>query len=227
MLTSEPEAAGGYCRELVEGTTGWQNCVMQNPQWLEWARRFQALAQNGLTYCKDPYDRERYEEIQRLAAEMMATGAGLRETVPILDLFRAEMGYATPKIDVRAAVFDRKRILLVRERTDGLWTMPGGWADVGDAPSVAAIREVKEESGYDVEVKKLAAVYDRDKHGHPPMPCHVYKLFFLCQICGGAAVDTLETDGSGFFMEGCASATLVVAGYTDSGETHVRSLSTF
>lgn len=124
---------------------------------------------------------------------MMATGTGLRETVPILDLFKAEVGYATPKIDVRAAVFDRERILLVRERKDRLWTMPGGWADVGDAPSVAAIREVKEESGYDVTVKKLAAVYDRDKHGHPPMPYHVYKLFFLCHLCDGAALDTLET----------------------------------
>ena len=195
------EAAEDYLRELVGGTTGWQNGFMQNPQWLEWTRRFQALAQNGLAYCKDPYDRERYEEIQRLAAEMMVTGAGLRATVPILDLFKAEVGYATPKIDVRAAVFDRERILLVRERKDRLWTMPGGWADVGDSPSVAAIREVKEESGYDVEVKKLAAVYDRDKHGHPPMPYHVYKLFFLCHLCGGAAVDTLETDGVDFFAE--------------------------
>lgn len=174
---------------------------MQNPQWLEWARRFQALAQNGLAYFKAPYDRERYAEIQRLAAEMMATGAGLRETVPILDLFKAEVGYATPKIDVRAAVFDRERILLVRERTDRLWTMPSGWADVGDSPSVAAIREVKEESGYDAAVRKLAAVYDRDKHGHPPMPYHVYKLFFFCHLCGGAALDTLETDGVDFFPE--------------------------
>ena len=179
----------------------WQNGVMQNPQLLEWARRLQALAQNGLSYCKDPYDLERYEEIQRLAAEMMAVGAGLRETAPILGFFKAEVGYATPKIDVRAAVFDQERILLVRERKDRLWSMPGGWADVGDAPSVAAIREVKEESGYDVTVKKLAAVYDRDKHGHPPMPYHIYKLFFLCQLCGGAALDTVETDGAGFFAE--------------------------
>lgn len=176
------------------------NGVM-NPQWLELARRFQALAQNGLAYCKDPFDRERYEEIRRLAAEMMATGAGLQETVPILDHFKAEMGYATPKIDVRAAVFDGQRVLLVRERKDGLWTMPGGWADVGDAPSVAAVREVKEESGYEVATKKLAAVYDRDKHGHPPMPYHIYKLFFACELCGGAALDTLETDAVGFFPE--------------------------
>lgn len=177
-----------------------QNSVMHR-QWLELARRFQALAQNGLAYCKDPYDRERYEQIRRLAAEMMATTAGLNTVFPILDLLKTEVGYATPKIDVRAAVFDRERILLVKERKDELWTVPGGWADVGDAPSAAAIREVKEESGYDVVVKKLAALYDRDKHGHPPMPYHVYKLFFLCEVCGGEAIDTLETCGVGFFEE--------------------------
>jgi ADP-ribose pyrophosphatase YjhB (NUDIX family) len=103
---------------------------------------------------------------------MMAMGAEMRDTVPILDLFKTEVGYATPKIGVRAAVFDGERILLVRERRDGLWTVPGGWVDVGDAPSLAAIKEVKEESGYVVVVKKLAALYgqDQDKHGHPPMP---------------------------------------------------------
>jgi hypothetical protein len=96
------------------------------PHCLEFARRFQALAQNGLAYCKDPFDRERYEELRRLAAEMMATGGGLQDFVPILDLFKAEVGYATPKIGVRAAVFDGERILLVRARKDGLWTVPGG-----------------------------------------------------------------------------------------------------
>jgi ADP-ribose pyrophosphatase YjhB (NUDIX family) len=170
-------------------------------RWLELARRFQALAQSGLAYCKDPYDQVRYEEIRRLAAEMLATGSELTDTAPILNLLTGEIGYATPKIDVRAAVFDQARILLVRERTDGLWALPGGWADVGDAPSVAVIREVKEESGYDVVVKKLAALYDRDKHGHPPIPFHVYKLFFVCELRGGEPAETLETDGVGFFDE--------------------------
>lgn len=175
---------------------------MQKPQWLEWARRFQAIAQNGLAYCKDPYDRERYSEIRRLAAEIVAKGAGLPDATPLVDLFKNEVGYATPKIDIRAAVFDRDRVLLVRERQDGLWTLPGGWADVGDAPSLAAVREVKEESGYVIIVKKLAAVYDRDKHGHPPMPYHVYKLFFVCEFCGGEAENTLETSEVEFFEEG-------------------------
>jgi ADP-ribose pyrophosphatase YjhB (NUDIX family) len=170
-------------------------------RWLELARRFQALAQSGLAYCKDPYDQERYEEIRRLAAEMLATGSELTDSTPILNLLTGEIGYATPKIDVRAAVFDQARILLVRERTDGHWSLPGGWADVGDAPSGAVIREVKEESGYDVVVKKLAALYDRDKHGHPPIPFHAYKLFFVCELCGGEPAETLETDGVGFFDE--------------------------
>lgn len=173
------------------------------PHWLELARRFQAVAQNGLAHYKDPYDRERYEEIRRLAADMMATGGELDDSLPILDHFKTEVGYATPKIGVRAAVFDQERILLVRERKDGHWALPGGWVEVGDAPSVAAIREVKEESGYDVVVKKLAALYDQDleKHGHPPMPFHVYTVFFVCELCGGAALESLETSEVEFFEE--------------------------
>jgi len=174
---------------------------MENPQWLEWARRLQAIAQIGIEYCKDPYDRQRYEEIQRLAAEMMAKSAGLPDAGPILELFKNEVGYATPKVDIRTAVFDEDRILLVRERADGLWTLPGGWADIGESPSLAAAREVKEESGYEVVVRKLAAVYDRDKHEHPPMAYHVYKLFFVGEPCGGRAEPSLETTDVEFFWE--------------------------
>lgn len=114
----------------------WQNDVMQIPQWLAWARRFHALGQNGLAYCKDPYDRERYEEIQQLALEMMAKGVGLPDSMPLAALFKNEEGYATPKIDIRTAVFDRERILLVKEREDGGWTLPGGWADCRGRPQL-------------------------------------------------------------------------------------------
>jgi ADP-ribose pyrophosphatase YjhB (NUDIX family) len=179
----------------------WHNRRVKNSQWLTWAQRLLALAQNGLTYCKDPYDRQRYDEIQSLAAEMMANGAGLPDASTIIDLFRNQKGYATPKVDIRAAVFDRDRVLLVKELEDGLWTLPGGWADVGDSPSLAAIRETKEESGYDITVRKLAAVYDRDKHGHPPIPFHCYKMFFLCELCGGAAANSVETCDAEFFEE--------------------------
>jgi ADP-ribose pyrophosphatase YjhB (NUDIX family) len=171
-------------------------------RWLEWSRRLQSLAQNGLTYCKDPYDEQRYNELRSIAAEMMAAGAGLDESTSVLEAFRLEEGYATPKIDIRSAVFDGDKILLVRERSDGLWTLPGGWADVGESPSLAAVRETKEESGFDVVVKKLAAVYDRDKHQHPPIQHHVFKLFFLCELRGGSAAESVETSGVNFFAEG-------------------------
>src|SRR5262249_59433055 len=108
-------------------------------------------------------------------------------------LLRIEQGYATPKIDVRGAVFDANRVLLVREQSDGLWTLPGGWADVGESPAEAVVREIREESGFETQVCKLVALYDRNKHGHPPMLFHVYKAFFLCDLMGGRAAISHET----------------------------------
>ena len=170
-------------------------------RWLEWARRVAALAQNGLTYCQNPFDEQRYSELRAIAAEMMAAAGGLTDAAPVLAGFKMEEGYATPKIDIRAAVFRDEKVLLVKERADGLWTLPGGWADVGDSPSFAAVREVKEESGYEVVAKKLAAVYDRDRHDHPEIQYHVYKFFFLCELRGGAAAESVETSGVDFFGE--------------------------
>lgn len=132
---------------------------------------------------------------------MMTQGAGLSDVEPIADLFKQGAGYATPKVDVRAAVFRDEQVLLVRETEDGGWSLPGGWADVGDSPSVAAVREVREESGYEVVVRKLAAVYDRDRHGHPPIPFHAYKLFFICDLIGGESARSYETDAADFFAE--------------------------
>ncbi|MBL0159007.1 MAG: NUDIX hydrolase [Bryobacterales bacterium] len=169
--------------------------------WLEWARRLQAISQTGLTYAKDPFDVERYEAIREISAEIMADGAGVTDAARIVDLFRGDVGYATPKVDVRAAVFDGDRLLLVREREDGLWTLPGGWADIGSAPGVNAVREVREESGYECELVKLAAVCDRDLHGHPAIPFYTYKLFFVARLVGGAAAHSVETDGVDFFAE--------------------------
>jgi ADP-ribose pyrophosphatase YjhB (NUDIX family) len=174
---------------------------MNDSQWLMWAQQLQAIAQTGLTYTTDFYDIERYTSVRRIAAEMMAAGFGLKDGAPMLDLFNREVGHPTPRVDVRAGAFRDDRILLVRERQDGGWTMPGGWADVGEAPSHAAIREVKEESGYDVVATKLAAVYDRNRHGHPPIPFHAYKLFFLCDIAGGQRAYSHETDAVDFFRE--------------------------
>jgi len=171
------------------------------PRWLEWARKLQAIAQTGLAYAKDPYDVERYASVRQVAAEIMAAGSSDASKETLVKLFSRDGGYATPKVDVRAAVFRDDKLLLVKEREDGGWTLPGGWADVGDSPSVAAVREVKEESGFDVVARKLALVYDRDRHGHPPIPWYTYKLFFLCEIVGGAAATSHETDDVGFFTE--------------------------
>lgn len=171
-------------------------------QWLQWVQKLQAIAQNGLTYRNHPYDVERYEQLQLIAAEMMAAGSDL-DAAAVLDLFQREKWYATPKVDVRGAVFQDDRILLVQQRADGLWTLPGGWADVGESPSQAIEREILEESGFETRAVKLAAVYDRDhpRHGHPPEPYHVYKLIFLCEMLGGTPVESYEIQQVGFFKE--------------------------
>jgi ADP-ribose pyrophosphatase YjhB (NUDIX family) len=175
---------------------------MSEPDWLGWAREMQALAQTGLTFARDPYDRERYEALQLLAARMMAALGGA-DLSAVTALFAAQEGYATPKLDVRGAAFDGAgRILMVREVQDsGRWTLPGGWADVNLTPAENVAREVLEESGFVVRVRKLAAVWDRTRQGHGPSPFSAAKLFFVCEIVGGAAATSLETSEVGFFAE--------------------------
>ena len=172
------------------------------PQWLIWARELQAIAQNGLTFSRDRFDIERYHAVREIASTMMAAGSG--SEIPIIaDLFAGQSGYATPKVDVRGAVFRDDRILLVRERSDGRWALPGGWADINQSASEAVIREIREEAGFETTVRKLAAVYDRSRHDHsPPFPFHVYKMFFLCDLTGGAARPSDETSEVAFFPMG-------------------------
>lgn len=173
---------------------------MTEPQWLLWARQLQAIAQTGLTFTANPYDIERYEAIRHLAAEMMAahTGADLQA---IEGLFQGEMGYPTPKVDVRAAVFDPDgRILMVRERADSdRWTLPGGWADVNISVADCAVKEVREESGYETRILRPVAMWDRDRQGHPPSIYSCLKLFFLCELTGGAPRTSLETSEVAWF----------------------------
>jgi ADP-ribose pyrophosphatase YjhB (NUDIX family) len=174
---------------------------MTDLQWLEWAQRLQSLAQSGLTYNKDhPFEVERYEAISKIAAEMMAAQSSLEE-VQLQTLFAGQKGYATPKIDVRGVVFRDNKILLVKELSDGGWTLPGGFADVGDTPSEAVEREVWEESGFQVKADKILALYDRTRQGHPPYIFHLYKIFFHCQLLGGFAADSVETEGAAFFAK--------------------------
>jgi ADP-ribose pyrophosphatase YjhB (NUDIX family) len=168
------------------------------PAWLAIGRELKAIAQIGLTFNHDPYDRERYERIRELAAGVIAAGAG-HDGHALLEAFRAETGYATPKVDVRAAAFDAGRILLVREVSDGAWTLPGGWADVNESPSMSAVREVLEESGFAARAVKLAAVYDYRKRNRPHHLDSIYKLFFICELTGGSARPSIETSEVAFF----------------------------
>jgi len=171
------------------------------PKWVEWSRRLMALAQNGLAYSDNHFDIERYEAVREIAAEVMADRSGTHRR-QVLDLFSRETGYATPKVDVRGVVFRDDSILLVKEREDGLWTLPGGWADVNESPSEAVVREVREESGFRTCATKLLAVFDRAKHPHvPPLPFHVYKLFIQCELTGGGAASGAETADVAFFRE--------------------------
>ena len=171
------------------------------PVWLKWAKQLAALSQNGLTYAENPYDIERYEKVRQIAAEMMSAQSDL-DTGTLLTIFAREEGYATPKVDVRGVVFRDGKILLIKERLDGRWSLPGGWADPGQSPSESVVREILEESGYETQARRLLAVYDRSKHPHEPLvPFHIYKLFFLCEITGGTAKTSYETTGVDFFAE--------------------------
>ena len=171
---------------------------MNNPKWLEWAQNLQALAQAGLTYTENPYDVERYHAIRDIAAEMVASNTDIDIQV-MRDLYDSQAGYITPKVDVRGVVFRDDEILLVKELMDGCWTLPGGWVDVNEPPSIAVEREVWEESGYRVHAQKILAVYDRNQHGHPAYIFHIYKLFILCELLGGEPTTSLETGGAVFY----------------------------
>jgi ADP-ribose pyrophosphatase YjhB (NUDIX family) len=174
---------------------------IMEPAWLVWARELPAIAQTGLTFASSTFDRERYTAIRSVAARMMVMHSDA-SFARVEGLFAEQTGYATPKVDVRGAVIEDGRILLVRETADcGRWTMPGGWADANQSPSECVIRELREESGLEVTVRKLAAVYDRARQGHPPHPFHVYRLFFLCDVVGGAPKAGLETSEVAFFGE--------------------------
>jgi ADP-ribose pyrophosphatase YjhB (NUDIX family) len=182
------------------------------PRWLQWTKRLQALAQTGLTFTQNPYDIERYQALREIAAEMLAAGADADITV-VRNLLAADSGYATPKTDVRGIVFRDDKILLVREKSDGGWTPPGGWADVGASPAENVQREVREEAAIETRARKVLAIFDRTRHPHsPPMPFHIYKIFMLCTPIApaekaihpaphDAAASNLEIDGVDFFAE--------------------------
>ncbi len=166
-------------------------------QFLEWMREIQALAQTECHYAQDDFQRERCHRLMDIIAEIVSNNTEI-ELPPLARAFKEQLGYATPKVDVRAAVFREQKILLVRERIDGGWTMPGGWADVGDTPSKAAEREVWEEAGFRVKARSLVGVYDANRV-NPIELFHAFKIIFLCDILGGEARASAETSDVKFF----------------------------
>jgi ADP-ribose pyrophosphatase YjhB (NUDIX family) len=171
---------------------------MTEPAWLMVGRELKAIAQIGLTFSQDAFDRQRYERIRELSATLLAHGSD-GDAAKVLDLFQLDAGYATPKVDVRGAAFREGRVLMVREVSDGGWTLPGGWADVNQTAAECVVREISEESGFQARAVKLAAVHDYRKR-HPPRHIDsIYKMFFICVLTGGSARPSHETSEVAFF----------------------------
>ena len=169
----------------------------KNEQWLKWAVELQAIAQGGLFYGKDKFDIERYERIREISAEMISYKTEI-STEKVQNLFCSDVGYQTPKIDTRAAIFKDGKILLVHE-ANGTWSLPGGWCDVDISVEENTIKEVKEESGLDVTVKRVIAVQDREKHNLPIYAYKVCKIFMQCEVTGGQFKTNIETTGFDYF----------------------------
>ena len=177
----------------------WRKLISsKEPRWLALTRNLQAIAQNGLTFSEGEFDRERYDELRTIASQLMALAADA-DVEPIINLFSQDSGYTTPKVDVRAIVLRDDRVLLVEERSDGCWSLPGGWADPGLTPSACIEKEICEEAGLTAKALRLLAVYDRACHDHPPYPFYVYKLFFHCEAEAGEPTPGLETAATGYF----------------------------
>lgn len=169
-------------------------------RWLHWAREIEALAKTGLHYARNAFEEERAERLIEIAAEMIAANSNL--TLKQLHLaFEQQPGYVTPKVDVRGAVFDQGKLLMVREVMDGGWTLPGGWADVGEPPALATEREVLEEAGLEVKAVRLVGVYDANRVVEALDLFHAYKIIFLCDLVGGEIVTSHETSAGDFFPQ--------------------------
>lgn len=167
---------------------------------VEIANSLFAIAQNGLLFTKDAFDKDRYQQIQHIAASILVEKSNMNFDT-IMNLFHQETGYATPKLDVRGAVFKDNKILLVKERSDQCWSLPGGWIDVNESPSEAVCKEILEESGFTTKAIKLMALYDRNKHPHPTSLPHIFKAFFICELTGGEKKTSIETSEVDFFEQ--------------------------
>lgn len=169
-----------------------------NDQFTDWAIELQSIAQNGLKYGKDVFDKERYEQVRQIAAEMMAEKTGL-PIKKVKTLFCGDEGYQTPKIETRAAIFKDDKILLVHEKLTDDWSLPGGWCEANLSTKENCIKEAKEESGLDVDPIMLIALQDRNKHNKPILATGIMKAFYLCEVRGGRFETNTETSETGYF----------------------------
>lgn len=166
-------------------------------KWLHWAIEIQSLAQAGLAYTSNVYDIERYKRLRKISAEMISEKTNI-STEKVEELFCKETGYQTPKLDTRAAVFKENKILLTHEN-NGTWSLPGGWVDVLESIKSNTEKEVKEETGLDVEAVKVIAIQDRNKHNIPVYVYGVCKVFVLCELLGGSFEENIETTETKYF----------------------------
>ena len=167
-------------------------------KWLKWASELQSIAQAGLAFSTVSYDRDRYEKIRTLAIDILHEYTDVGHD-KIRDLFASDTGYQTPKVDVRAAVFKDEKILMVKEKVDGKWSLPGGWADVNTSVSESAIRESLEEAGAVVKPRRIIAIHQASKHNNPDSPYSIYKIFVECELIENRFSDNTETLDAGFF----------------------------
>lgn len=166
--------------------------------WIQVAQRIQAIAQTGLEFCKNEYDLERYRELREISVDIFKNHS-LHTEQEIVNFFASETGYPTPKIDVRAAIFHDEKILMVREKIDGRWSLPGGWADQNHSLSENLIKESMEEAGVEVNPERVIAILDRNRYTSPPVPQGCYKIFVECKLIGGGFSDNSETSEAGYF----------------------------
>jgi ADP-ribose pyrophosphatase YjhB (NUDIX family) len=169
-----------------------------NEKWLKWATELQSIAQAGLTFSTDRYDLDRYEKIRNIVVEILHEHTDT-DHKKIRELFASETGYQTPKVDIRASVFKDNKILMVKEKVDNAWSLPGGWADVNTSVSESAVRECLEEAGAIVKPKRIVAIHLGNKHNNPLFPFTIYKIFVECELIEASFKENTETLGAGFF----------------------------
>ncbi|TRX52027.1 NUDIX hydrolase [Fulvivirga sp. M361] len=172
---------------------------MSETKELELIKRIKALADIGLVYTENNYDRERYEELASISLQLLSTVSG-KPLTTLESFFMPGKDYQTPKVDVRGLVInEKKEVLLAKEKVDGKWSIPGGWGDIGYSPSEVVVKEIEEETGLVSKVSRLLAVYDKKCHPHPPEPFYVYKLIFLCEVIGGAITPGFDIEDARYF----------------------------